>query len=147
MKIGSVHSKKISRRRQENAIFLFQTNFWSNLDKFLSETGEICPYWIKSWSKTGKFVRIGPKVGLKQENCNFPLRTSEFFCRRPKNFFERRSALKSPVIVMGLYVAKKDASVSKNSIGVAALELLETTPISMMWLLQRNAIIVYSGVL
>ena len=32
----------------ENAIFLFQTNFWSNLDKFLSETGEICPYWTES---------------------------------------------------------------------------------------------------
>ena len=46
----------------ENAIFLFQTIFWSNF----------C-------LKQVKFVQIGRKFGLKQENCNFPLRTSEFF--------------------------------------------------------------------
>ena len=28
------------------------------------------------------------KVGLKQDNCNFPLRILEFFWWRPKNFFE-----------------------------------------------------------
>ena len=35
-----------------------------------------------------KFVQIGPKIGLKHENCIFPFWTSEFSCRCPKKFFE-----------------------------------------------------------
>ena len=71
-KIVYVHSKKYLGRRQENPIFLFQNNFWSNLEKFLSETGKICANWTKSWSET--------------VNRNFPLRTSEFSVGAPKIF-------------------------------------------------------------
>ena len=38
----------------------------------------------KSRGKQVKFAQIGPEIGLKQENCNFPLQISEFSCRRPK---------------------------------------------------------------
>ena len=77
-KIFGAPTGKCRGTKWENAIFLYQTNFWSNLDKFLSETRKIYPYWTKSWSETRK-------------NCNFPRKlqcTLEFLCRRPKKFFE-----------------------------------------------------------
>ena len=83
-----VHSKKILGRRWKNGeicnrkMRITHFNFLSNMNKF---------YLLQTnfWSKFGqKFVEIIPKVGLKQVNRIYPLQTSKFFHRRPKNFFE-----------------------------------------------------------
>ena len=55
------------------------------LDQLLVPFG---PIWTNFTCFRQKFVEIGLKVGLKQENCIFPFRTSAFSRRRPKKFFE-----------------------------------------------------------
>ena len=91
-----LHSKKFLGRRQENAqvrngimqFFCFRPTFgpiWTNFTCFRPTFG---PLRINFTCFGQKFVQIGPKVGLKQENCIFTFWTSAFSCRRPKNFFE-----------------------------------------------------------
>ena len=45
------------------------------------------PIWINFTCFRQKKIQIGPKVGLKQENCIFLFWTSAFSCRCLKNFF------------------------------------------------------------
>ena len=59
--------------RSENAIFLFQTNFWSNLKKLLSETDNICSYWTKSWAKIGKICPNRTKNWSEIGKLQFPI--------------------------------------------------------------------------
>ena len=82
--INRIHLKKFLGRRLENSevlngklqFFCFRPTFgpiWKNFTCFRPTFG------------------CTTKVGLKQENCIFPFRTSAFFCRRPKIFFECRN--------------------------------------------------------
>ena len=52
---------------------------------------------VKFYCFRQKVVKIGPKVGLQQENCIFSFRTSAFSCRWPKNFFECKEGFTAEV--------------------------------------------------
>ena len=58
-----------------------------------------------------------------------------------------RSALKSPVMIIFLCVARNGDRVSKNCVGDATIGRLYTTAMRRMWLLCLSSVIMYSVVL
>ena len=77
------------------------------------------PIWTNFTCLRQKFVQIGSKVGLKQETCTFPFRTSAFSCRRLKNFFEcgnnQKSSIKSCKIYKnGINSSRLNSQLNRN---------------------------------